>query len=211
MGSCQSRAGRRFVHREPALATRNRRLWIDRQVIEKAVRSRLHYAVVCAHRGVFAATRHHDTQAAFQGRDALVQIGGAEGEMVDTFLNGAVSRRCGVPRNRRAPQPVREWFVGPVREHYRDFGPSPSMLQGISRTLQERDAFGGLFVQVPSRKRDLIEPAKAYADAGATPVSHDDLETTAKPPPKSHKSGCSPHRYLMTRVILHSPSGFHPR
>ena len=37
---------------------------------------------------------------------------------------GAVSRRWGVPSNRRTPQLVRERFVDLVREHYGDFGPA---------------------------------------------------------------------------------------
>lgn len=37
---------------------------------------------------------------------------------------GAVSKRWGVPSKRRIAQPVRERFVGLVREHYADFGPS---------------------------------------------------------------------------------------
>ncbi len=37
---------------------------------------------------------------------------------------GAVSRRWGVPSNRRIAQPIRDRFVGLVREHYADFGPT---------------------------------------------------------------------------------------
>ena len=37
---------------------------------------------------------------------------------------GAVSRRWGVPSNRRIAHAVREQFVALVREHYSDFGPT---------------------------------------------------------------------------------------
>ncbi|WP_157979262.1 helix-turn-helix domain-containing protein [Rhodoferax ferrireducens] len=37
---------------------------------------------------------------------------------------GAVSKRWGVPSNRRISLSVRDRFVGLVREHYADFGPT---------------------------------------------------------------------------------------
>jgi len=37
---------------------------------------------------------------------------------------GAVSKRWGVPSNRRIAVSVREQFVGLVRQHYSDFGPT---------------------------------------------------------------------------------------
>ncbi len=39
-------------------------------------------------------------------------------------VQGAVSKRWGVPSNRRIAQPVRDRFVGLVQEHYADFGPT---------------------------------------------------------------------------------------
>ena len=37
---------------------------------------------------------------------------------------GAVSKRWGIPSNRRISPAVRDRFVSLVREHYRDFGPT---------------------------------------------------------------------------------------
>jgi transposase len=79
---------------------------------------------------------------------------------------GAVSKRWGVPSNRRISQAVRERFVGLVRDHYSDFGPTLAceylMAQhnytGSAETLRTWMIEAGLWKAKRSRVRRIHSP-----------------------------------------------------
>ncbi len=80
--------------------------------------------------------------------------------------HGAVSKRWGVPSNRRIPQAVREQFVGLVRERYSDFGPTLACeyltaqhgYSGSAETLRSWMIAAGLWKAKRTRLRRIHSP-----------------------------------------------------
>jgi len=79
---------------------------------------------------------------------------------------GAVSKRWGVPSNRRISQSTRDKFVGVVREHYGDFGPTLACeylveqhgYTGSAETLRGWMIEAGLWKAKRSRVRRIHSP-----------------------------------------------------
>ena len=79
---------------------------------------------------------------------------------------GAVSKRWGVPSNRQISQVVRDQFVGLVRDHYSDFGPTLACeyltaqhgYSGSNETLRTWMIAAGLCKAKRSRVRRIHSP-----------------------------------------------------
>lgn len=79
---------------------------------------------------------------------------------------GAISKRWGLASNRRIPQAVRERYVGLVREHYADFGPTLACeyltiqhgYTGSAETLRGWMMQAGLWKAKRSRVRRMHSP-----------------------------------------------------
>lgn len=87
---------------------------------------------------------------------------------------GAVSKRWGVPSNRRISPAVRDRFVGLVREHYRDFGPTLACeylaaqhgYSGSAETLRGWMIEAGLWKAKRSRVRRIHSPRERRSRLG---------------------------------------------
>ena len=87
---------------------------------------------------------------------------------------GAISRRWGVASNRRTPQLVQDRFVGLVREHYSDFGPtlaceylaSQHGYTGSAETLRGWMMQAGLWKVKRSRVRRIHSPRERRSRLG---------------------------------------------
>ena len=87
---------------------------------------------------------------------------------------GAVSKRWGMASNRRIPQAVRDEFVGLVREHYADFGPtlaceylaSQHGYTGSAETLRGWMMQAGLWKAKRSRVRRVHSPRERRSCLG---------------------------------------------
>ena len=87
---------------------------------------------------------------------------------------GAVSKRWGVPSNRRISQALRDQFVGLVRDHYSDFGPTLACeyltarhgYSGSNETLRTWMIAAGLWKAKRSRVRRIHSPRTRRSCAG---------------------------------------------
>src|SRR5665647_2351800 len=87
---------------------------------------------------------------------------------------GAVSKRWGVPSNRRISQSTRDKFVGVVREHYGDFGPTLACeylveqhgYTGSAETLRGWMIEAGLWKAKRSRVRRIHSPRERRSCLG---------------------------------------------
>ncbi len=87
---------------------------------------------------------------------------------------GAISKRWGVASNRRTPQLVQDRFVGLVREHYSDFGPtlaceylaSQHGYTGSAETLRGWMMQAGLWKAKRSRVRRIHSPRERRSRLG---------------------------------------------
>lgn len=87
---------------------------------------------------------------------------------------GAVSKRWGVPSNRRIVPTVRDRFVGLVREHYADFGPTLACeyltaqhgYTGSAETLRGWMMQAGLWKAKRSRVRRVHSPRERRSSLG---------------------------------------------
>ena len=87
---------------------------------------------------------------------------------------GAVSKRWGVPSNRRISQVVRDQFVGLVRDHYSDFGPTLACeyltaqhgYSGSAETLRTWMIAAGLWKAKRTRVRRIHSPRTRRSCAG---------------------------------------------
>lgn len=87
---------------------------------------------------------------------------------------GAISKRWGVASNRRTPQLVQDRFVGLVREHYSDFGPtlaceylaSQHGYTGSAETLRGWMMQAGLWKVKRSRVRRIHSPRERRSRLG---------------------------------------------
>lgn len=87
---------------------------------------------------------------------------------------GAISKRWGVASNRRTPQLVQDRFVGLVREHYSDFGPtlaceylaSQHCYTGSAETLRGWMMQAGLWKAKRSRVRRIHSPRERRSRLG---------------------------------------------
>jgi hypothetical protein len=87
---------------------------------------------------------------------------------------GAVSKRWGVPSNRRILQSMRDKFVGVVREHYGDFGPTLACeylveqhgYTGSAETLRGWMIEAGLWKAKRSRVRRIHSPRERRSCLG---------------------------------------------
>ena len=87
---------------------------------------------------------------------------------------GAVSKRWGVPSNRRISQVVRDQFMGLVRDNYSDFGPTLACeylaaqhgYSGSAETLRTWMIAAGLWKAKRSRVRRIHSPRERRSCGG---------------------------------------------
>ena len=91
------------------------------EVVQMSLKEADRYAVI---RQVIERTMGQSDVALWLNISVLGQVKRLTRAIRLEGAQGAVSKRWGIPSNRRIPQAVEDLFVGLVREHYADFGPT---------------------------------------------------------------------------------------